>query len=1096
MKLAFKKSFTVVLTSLALTFSALGITPAYAQADAVPPTVDSFSATSPSSSLDIAITAFTASDDVAVTGYMISESSTAPLAGDSGWSDAAPTTYTVGTDGNYILYPWAKDAADNISAEFGAPVSVTVDTIAPETSIDSQPADPDNDSTPAFTFSGDDGTGSGVASFECQVDSGGYSACTSGTDFGPLSDGSYTFYVRAIDNAGNPDASPDSYTWVVDATAPTTSIDTKPSDPSSSSAAVFTFSGDDGTGSGVASFECQVDSGGYSACTSGTDFGPLSDGSHTYYVRAIDNAGNSDASPDSYTWTIDATAPTVISSVRANASPTSAASVGFTVTFSESVTGVDVADFSLTTSGVTGASITGVSGSGAAYTVTVSTGTGSGTIRLNVPNTATITDLAGNALASLPFTSGEAYTVYRIWYVTTTGLDSNSCASVAAPCLTINGAIGKAVAGDTIEVAIGTYTAVTGTEVVLIDKSITLSGGWNAGFTAQSGSSTIDGQATRRGVTVPASITTYMENFIIQNGHLADGKNGINNNGNLALEKVTIQHNGISSGSGNISGIYNSATGILALSNSAIINNGNAASCFGGIFNQGNFTATNSTISGNISNKIYCYGAALVGYGTVSLNNVTIVNNSGDADMMGAFGTFTLKNSLIGSCGNSTSITSQGYNVISMNQCPLTATTGDQFGTPSTPINLFIGLLQNYGGPTFTHALLGGSPAINAGNPATPGSGGNACLATDQRGMARSANSPCDIGAYERDFPVVASIKRSNPSPTTATSVDFAVTFTKSVTGVDTSTPFNDFALTTIGVTGASITGVSGSGASYTVTVNTGSASGNGTIRLDVVDNDSIQDVSNKPLGGTGAGNGNYTSGEVYTLLNIPTPVSPTGTITDTTPKYIWSKIPAATNYQYQLLKGTTIIYSKTVAAGACGASTCSNNPTTILSTGSYKWKVRAMIGGVWKSYSLLKAFKISDVKAGFWSGPGLELYVTPTTRVDNFAIYIYVNGCGSYKITHTPLVSIVAKHFSFGGSFYASGSFTSLTSAAGSLGLYYFYISGCGYVSGGPFSWTAKWRNTSQPSAMDIAGENSSITILPEQGATFNSFTIDPASP
>src|SRR5258706_6716377 len=262
MKLAFKKSFTVVLTSLALTFSALGITPAYAQADAVPPTVDSFSATSPSSSLDIAITAFTASDDVAVTGYMISESSTAPLAGDSGWSDAAPTTYTVGTDGNYILYPWAKDAADNISAEFGAPVSVTVDTIAPETSIDSQPADPDNDSTPAFTFSGDDGTGSGVASFECQVDSGGYSACTSGTDFGPLSDGSYTFYVRAIDNAGNPDASPDSYTWVVDATAPTTSIDTKPSDPSNRSAAVFTFIGDDGSGSGVASFECQVDSGG------------------------------------------------------------------------------------------------------------------------------------------------------------------------------------------------------------------------------------------------------------------------------------------------------------------------------------------------------------------------------------------------------------------------------------------------------------------------------------------------------------------------------------------------------------------------------------------------------------------------------------------------------------------------------------------------------------------------------------------------------------------------------------------------------------------------------------------------------------------
>src|SRR5258706_3799548 len=220
MKLAFKKSFTVVLTSLALTFSALGITPAYAQADAVPPTVDSFSATSPSSSLDIAITAFTASDDVAVTGYMISESSTAPLAGDSGWSDAAPTTYTVGTDGNYILYPWAKDAADNISAEFGAPVSVTVDTIAPETSIDSQPADPDNDSTPAFTFSGDDGTGSGVASFECQVDSGGLRCLPPPPRLPPPPQGSRTFFVPPACKDRSTPPPPASFTPLEDGATP------------------------------------------------------------------------------------------------------------------------------------------------------------------------------------------------------------------------------------------------------------------------------------------------------------------------------------------------------------------------------------------------------------------------------------------------------------------------------------------------------------------------------------------------------------------------------------------------------------------------------------------------------------------------------------------------------------------------------------------------------------------------------------------------------------------------------------------------------------------------------------------------------------
>ncbi|MCZ2289396.1 MAG: Ig-like domain-containing protein, partial [Anaerolineales bacterium] len=110
-------------------------------------------------------------------------------------------------------------------------------------------------------------------------------------------------------------------------------------------------------------------------------------------------------------YTIDKTAPTVTSILRADANPTNAASVNFTVTFSEAVTGVDVGDFDLTTSGVTGASIASVSGSGATYTVTVNTGTGDGTIRLNVSASSDIKDLANNALSGLPYTSGQEYTV-------------------------------------------------------------------------------------------------------------------------------------------------------------------------------------------------------------------------------------------------------------------------------------------------------------------------------------------------------------------------------------------------------------------------------------------------------------------------------------------------------------------------------------------------------------------------------------------------------------------------------------------------------------------------------------------------------------
>jgi CSLREA domain-containing protein len=106
-------------------------------------------------------------------------------------------------------------------------------------------------------------------------------------------------------------------------------------------------------------------------------------------------------------------APVVLSVVRADSSPTLAASVDFTVIFSEAVTGVDATDFSLSAT-VVGATVTSVlpaSGPAAVYTVTVDTGTGDGTIRLDVNGSGTgIEDLGGNPLAG-GFTGGEEYTI-------------------------------------------------------------------------------------------------------------------------------------------------------------------------------------------------------------------------------------------------------------------------------------------------------------------------------------------------------------------------------------------------------------------------------------------------------------------------------------------------------------------------------------------------------------------------------------------------------------------------------------------------------------------------------------------------------------
>jgi len=80
----------------------------------------------------------------------------------------------------------------------------------------------------------------------------------------------------------------------------------------------------------------------------------------------------------------------------------------------------------------------------------------------------------------------------------------------------------------------------------------------------------------------------------------------------------------------------------------------------------------------------------------------------------------------------------------------------------------------------------------------------------------------------------------------------------------------SNMGLTTTGVTGASITSMSAdTGATRTVTVNTGT--GDGTIRLNVTDDDTIVDSLTNPLGGMGTGNGDYTEGDAYTMAKQDT---------------------------------------------------------------------------------------------------------------------------------------------------------------------------------------------------------------------------------
>jgi len=211
-------------------------------------------------------------------------------------------------------------------------------------------------------------------------------------------------------------------------------------------------------------------------------------------------------------------------------------------------------------------------------------------------------------------------------------------------------------------------------------------------------------------------------------------------------------------------GVYN--VGIASITNStfsfnSVHDNGSS------LYNDATATVANSTFTLGQANTAAVYNNS----GALQLNNVTITLNSGRKDSTGLLsngGSVSLANSIIAANhtvggGNNTSLpdcggtlTSLGHNLVgNATGCALSAGTGDLLGSNLAPIDAKLGPLTNNGGPTSTHSLLVGSPAIDAGNPAAPGSGGGACASTDQRGITRPKDGDgngsvrCDIGAVE-----------------------------------------------------------------------------------------------------------------------------------------------------------------------------------------------------------------------------------------------------------------------------------------------------------------------------------------------------------
>jgi hypothetical protein len=237
-----------------------------------------------------------------------------------------------------------------------------------------------------------------------------------------------------------------------------------------------------------------------------------------------------------------------------------------------------------------------------------------------------------------------------------------------------------------------------------------------------------------------------IDNLALVDGHdsVSDiGAAAIDASANVSISGSTISGHHVTHGG--CPAINVSAS--LTIANSTISGNVNEAPAAGFAVcgnNTSTMTVQDSTFSGNTGGAINTSGTATLTNVTIAGNSSTGAGNTGGIEIFG--GTVTLVDTIVanntgdvGQCANVSGTVTDGGNNL---QFP-----GSDCGASIPSVNPVLGPLVNNGGPTQTMALLAGSPAVDAGSNGT-------CLATDQRGQARTdGNSDgtvvCDIGAYE-----------------------------------------------------------------------------------------------------------------------------------------------------------------------------------------------------------------------------------------------------------------------------------------------------------------------------------------------------------
>jgi hypothetical protein len=553
--------------------------------------------------------------------------------------------------------------------------------------------------------------------------------------------------------------------------------------------------------------------------------------------------------------------PPTASLSTASANPTNAASVSYQVTFTETVSGVDQADFSLSTSGISGGEITAVTGDGSSYVVVVSTGTGDGTLQLLLNDNNSILDGVGNALGGTAAgdgnVSGGIYTIDR------------TAATVTSVTSTM--ADGSYKQGDTIAVTVAFSEAVTvtGTPQLQLETGAT---DRNAAYLSGSGTSTLTFQYT-----VAAGDTASDLDYTGVSALSGTIKDAAGNDAVLTLAAPGAAGSLGASKSLAVDGVVPTATLTMASTNPV---GGTTASYL--------VTFTEDVSGVDVDDFTLTASSGLSGTSITSVtantaSSYTVLVNTGTGTGDGTLQLDLVDNdTILDAASNPLGGTGTGNGSVSgpaytIAKPPTVAVSRvDSTTTSAASVHFLVTFSEAVTGFDSSDLTLATSGISGASISQVEGSGasytvtvatgtGDGTLAltvldddTIMDGSGYALDGGATSAAYSIEKSPTVTVAIGDANPTSASSVSFMVTFSESVTGVDTT----DFSLTPLGVTGTSITSVQGSGASYVVTVNTGS--GDGTLGLNVLDDDTIVDGDGNPLAAA-------VTGPTYTIDRAPT---------------------------------------------------------------------------------------------------------------------------------------------------------------------------------------------------------------------------------